>query len=137
VRRLRYEDFVADPRRTVRELVAFAGLPVDADALRFLGDAHADLSHGHSAAGNPMRFTAGRVPVRADELWRSALPTGQRRLVAAISAPMLRRYGYRLRPAGPAPAPPALAAPADPADPADPAGPAPAAPAPPAPKLLP
>jgi hypothetical protein len=105
VRRLRYEDFVADPRRTVRELVAFAGLPVDADALRFLGDAHADLSHGHSAAGNPMRFTAGRVPVRADELWRSALPAGQRRLVAAISAPMLRRYGYRLRPADPAPAP--------------------------------
>jgi hypothetical protein len=92
--RLRYEDFLADPRRALRELAAFAGLDVTANPLHFLGDAHVDLRPGHSAAGNPMRFTTGRVPLRADEAWRAALPARQRRLVRTVCGPLLRRYGY-------------------------------------------
>jgi hypothetical protein len=109
VLRVRYEDFLADPRRAVRELAAFAGLDVAANPLRFLGDRHADLRHGHSAAGNPMRFTAGRVPLRADDAWRTALLPGQRRLVGAVCAPLLRRYGYPLWSQTRAPAIPAAA----------------------------
>lgn len=111
VRRLRYEDFVADPRQAVRELAAFAGLDIRANPLHFLGDTHVDLRTGHSAAGNPMRFTTGRVPLRPDEAWRDALPAGQRWLVGAICAPQLRRYRYPLRPTGPAPAAPQPTAP--------------------------
>ena len=94
VRRIRYERFLADPRAGLRELAAFAGLPITESDLAFLGDSHADLSVGHSAAGNPMRFTVGRVPLRRDDTWVRALPRGQRRLVEAVCAPMLHAYGY-------------------------------------------
>jgi hypothetical protein len=100
VRRLRYEDFLTAARQNVRELAAFAGLDISANPLHFLGDAHVDLRPGHSAAGNPMRFTTGRVPLRADDAWRRALPTIQRRLVGAVCAPLLHRYGYRHAGAG-------------------------------------
>jgi len=94
VARLRYEDFLADPRRVVRELAGFGGLDLSDDPLAFLGDGHVDLRPGHSAAGNPMRFTTGRVPLRRDDAWRAALPPRQRRLVRALCGPLLHRYGY-------------------------------------------
>jgi hypothetical protein len=102
--RLRYEDFLADPRRVLREVATFAGLDVSGNPLHFLGHDHVDLRAGHSAAGNPMRFTTGRVPLRPDEAWRAALPPGQRRLVRALCGPLLHRYGYTThdRPGAPA-----------------------------------
>ncbi len=96
VRRIRYEQFLADPRAALRELAGFAG--VSAGDLGFLGDGHADLGVGHSAAGNPMRFTVGRLPLRRDDAWQRALPGGQRRLVGTMCAPLLRAYGYPLNP---------------------------------------
>jgi hypothetical protein len=99
VRRIRYEQFLADPRAALRELATYADIPIANGDLRFLGDGHADLSVGHSAAGNPMRFTVGRLPLRRDDAWVRALPSGQRRLVGAVCAPMLHAYGYPLNPA--------------------------------------
>jgi len=96
VHRIRYEQFLADPRGALRELATFADLPLAADDLAFLGDGHADLGVGHSAAGNPMRFTVGRLPLRRDDTWTAAMPRGHRRLVGAVCAPMLRAYGYPL-----------------------------------------
>lgn len=97
VRRIRYEQFLADPRGAVRELAGFAGLDLVAGDLDFLGDGHADLRPGHSAAGNPMRFAAGRVPLRRDDAWLAGLPAPQRRLVGTVCAPLLTAYGYPLR----------------------------------------
>ncbi|MFI5492682.1 sulfotransferase [Actinoplanes sp. NPDC051859] len=102
VRRIRYEQFLTDPRAALRELATYAGVPVGDTDLGFLGDGHADLGVSHSAAGNPMRFTVGRLPLRRDDAWVRALPGNQRRLVGAVCAPMLRAYGYPLNPA-PAP----------------------------------
>jgi hypothetical protein len=96
VRRIRYEQFLADPRAGLLALAEFAGVPLIADDLDFVGDGYADLRVGHSAAGNPMRFTVGRLPMRRDDAWVRALPAGQRRLVGAVCAPMLRAYGYPL-----------------------------------------
>jgi hypothetical protein len=97
VRRVRYEQFLADPRRGLRELAGFAGLDVSTADLDFVTEEHAELKPVHSAAGNPMRFTVGQVPLRRDDTWRSALPPTQRRLVGAVCAPLLRAYGYPLR----------------------------------------
>jgi hypothetical protein len=97
LRRIRYEQFLADPRGTVRQLAEFAGLDVSEADLAYLGDGHVDLRPGHSAAGNPMRFAIGRVPLRRDDAWRSGLPAPQRRLVSAVCAPLLTAYGYPLR----------------------------------------
>ena len=96
VRRIRYEEFLADPRTALRELAEFAGLWLTPTDLSFLRPDHADLSVGHSAAGNPMRFTVGHLPLRRDDAWKHALPSGQRRLVGAVCGPMLRAYGYPL-----------------------------------------
>ena len=99
VRRIRYEQFLTDPRAALRDLADYAGIPAGDADLAFLGDGYADLRVGHSAAGNPMRFTVGRLPLRRDDAWVRALPRGQRRLVGAVCAPMLRAYGYPLDPA--------------------------------------
>ncbi|GGK14521.1 sulfotransferase family protein [Pilimelia terevasa] len=96
---LRYEDFLADPAAAVGRIADFAGLPLRDGDLDFLEPDAVRVGVGHSAAGNPMRFALGRVALRGDEAWRTALPAGQRRLVTALSAPLLRRYGYPLRPA--------------------------------------
>ncbi len=100
VSRLRYEQFVADPVGSVRSVAAFAGLEPGEAGLAFLEPGAAELAACHSAAGNPMRFTTGRVQLRRDEAWRQAMPSGQRRLVSGLTAPLLRAYGYSLDGAG-------------------------------------
>jgi hypothetical protein len=98
VRRVRYEELLADPPATLRSLAEFAGLEPSTVDLSFLraedGGYVADLGPSHSAAGNPMRFTIGTVPLRRDEAWRRSLPPRQRRIVGALTAPLLSRYGY-------------------------------------------
>ena len=94
VRRLRYEDFLADPRGTVHKVAAFSGIDTSTLELSFLSEGRVHLGQCHSAAGNPMRFQTGEVPLRPDEDWRDALPPRQRALVGAVCAPLLRSYGY-------------------------------------------
>ncbi|WP_436523809.1 sulfotransferase family protein [Actinoplanes sp. HUAS TT8] len=98
VRRIRYEEFLADPRAGLIRLADFAGITLQPADLEFLRPGHADLRVGHSAAGNPMRFTVGRLPLRHDTAWMRALPPAQRRLVGAVCGPMLRAYGYPMNP---------------------------------------
>jgi Sulfotransferase family len=96
--RIRYEDLVTRPQATLHQIAAFAGLRPGGQDLSFLsGDRSgrwADLHAAHTASGNPMRFLTGRIPIRGDERWRSAMPPGQRRTVTAMTLPLLARYGY-------------------------------------------
>ena len=96
VRRVRYEDFLADPRGVVNKVAAFVGMDTSTASLDFLGTRSVHLGQSHSAAGNPMRFRTGEVELRADEAWRNALPPRQRALVGAVCAPLLRSYGYQI-----------------------------------------
>ncbi|HEY1488953.1 MAG TPA: sulfotransferase, partial [Micromonosporaceae bacterium] len=96
VRRVQYERLISDPRATVASIAAFAGIGVGAGDLAFLTDRTVTLDQCHSAAGNPMRFVTGEIPLRHDDAWLAALPPNQRRLVGAITAPMLGAYGYRI-----------------------------------------
>jgi hypothetical protein len=93
--RLRYEDFVAAPQTVVRGVVALAG---EEPALPFVSDAAVRLGPTHSVSGNPNRFDAGVVELRADDQWLGAMRPLDRWLVTAVSWPLLLRYGYRLRP---------------------------------------
>jgi hypothetical protein len=100
---VRYEDLVRDPAAKVREIAAFAGLPAG-PGLGFLhsdgpGQWWAELGATHTASGNPMRFTTGRVPIRPDNNWRSAMLASKRRTVTSLTLPLLGRYGYLGRPA--------------------------------------
>lgn len=94
VSRLRYEDFTADPRGTVRRTRRFAGLPDVAEALRVLDDPPVAPRPVHSIAGNPLRFNDGPIRVRRDEAWRAALPRKSRAVVNAATLPLRLRYGY-------------------------------------------
>jgi hypothetical protein len=93
---LRYEDLLADPRWVVGDLAAFAGVAVRTADLSYLDDAQVELGLSHTVAGNPIRFRTGRIDLRRDDTWRTALPVRHRRLVTAICAPLLSRYGYPL-----------------------------------------
>ena len=96
VQRLRYEDFVANPAPMLLEIASFAGLTIGPGDLDFVSEGRVELGSCHSAAGNPMRFVTGVTDLRRDDAWRQRLPRGQRRLVSALTAPLLVAYGYPL-----------------------------------------
>jgi hypothetical protein len=93
--RLRYEDFVADPPATVRRILGMVGME-NAD-LPFVSGHEARTSPNHSVAGNPDRLRHGAITLRSDDRWRSAMRPRNRRLVSALTSPLLLRYGYPLR----------------------------------------
>jgi hypothetical protein len=96
VQRIQYEHLISSPRATIASIAGFVGIKVGHDDLGFLTDDTVTLGTCHSAAGNPMRFLTGEIPLRRDDAWIGALPARQRRLVSAITAPMMGAYGYRL-----------------------------------------
>jgi sulfotransferase family protein len=91
--RLRYEDLLADPVPTARTLASFLGLPADG-ITGFLSDTEVHLPETHQISGNPMRFNSGTLTLRRDDAWRTQFPAADRRLVTALTAPLLRRYRY-------------------------------------------
>ena len=97
--RLRYEDFVADPRARVAELADFAGLPAGDATAGFTDGCTVVLRPSHTVAGNPVRFRNGPLTLRRDDVWRRQLSRPRRTLVTLLTLPLLARYGY-LRPAG-------------------------------------
>jgi UDP-N-acetylglucosamine transferase subunit ALG13 len=90
---VRYESLVRRPREEMGRILQFAGRrPTEGD-LGFIHDGSVELGAGHTVSGNPMRFTTGLVPLRPDEAWRSRMPARQRKLVTAMTAVGLARYG--------------------------------------------
>ncbi len=109
--RLRYEDFVADPRGWLERIAEFAGLDASGGALDFVTDAGLDLGTVHTVSGNPSRFQTGLVPLRRDDAWRDGLADRDRRVVTALTLPGSRAYGYGRRSAAVRPAPTTSSAP--------------------------
>jgi hypothetical protein len=99
--RVRYEDLATAPAATLAGIADFAGIDASGHEFGFLstgaGTCWADLHATHTASGNPMRFTTGKIEIRRDERWRTAMPPGQRRTVTALTLPLLARYGYPRR----------------------------------------
>lgn len=97
--RVRYEDVVAAPEATLARVSAFTGLPAGNGDLDFVRreptGRWADLRVSHGVGGNPKRSAAGRIPIRIDNEWRTAMPAAQRRTVTALTLPLLHHYGYR------------------------------------------
>jgi LPS sulfotransferase NodH len=94
--RLRYEDLVADPRACLARVAQVAGVPLD-DPGRAIERLALPPADHHLVAGNPgVRRRGGRLRLALDEEWRVKMRPGQRRLVVAICAPLMLRYGYPL-----------------------------------------
>ena len=61
-------------------------------ALPFVGPSEARTTANHSVAGNPDRLRHGQITLRSDDRWRTAMASRDRRLVSALTAPLLLRY---------------------------------------------
>jgi Sulfotransferase family len=92
--RLRFDDLTSDPRRSLGAALAALGIDTDLD---FLRQRVLRLGPNHTVAGNPLRFRRGDVAIEADLEWRSRLEAGPRRVVTALTWPLLLRYGFPLR----------------------------------------
>lgn len=97
VHRFRYEDLIAQPATVLGEVLAYLGLPADDETLAFLRSDSAELGASHTIGGNPMRFSTGRLTLRADEAWRREMPPRARLGVSALTAWPLASYGYQVR----------------------------------------
>lgn len=89
---LRYEDFIADPQAAVGALLRLCGTDPAASPVH---GRLVELHTNHTVTGNPDRFRTGTTVIRqTDNDWRTALPARARLATAALSWPLLRRYGY-------------------------------------------
>lgn len=92
-RRLRYEDFAANPESSVAAIAAWMG--DESTTLPFTSPSTAILSPSHSIAGNPDRLGATTRAIALDERWRDVLTPRTQRLVTLATWPVARAYGYR------------------------------------------
>jgi hypothetical protein len=92
--RVRYEDFVREPRATVARMTDLVG--EGAAELPFPSDTTVRLGPTHSVSGNPNRFTTGSVEVRPDDEWTHLMRRSDRMLVTAVTLPQLLQYRYPL-----------------------------------------
>lgn len=90
VTRVRYEDLVHEPEKTLTALARALALPVQPTLS--LDGADVILGPSHSVAGNPMRFVTGPITLRFDDAWTRDMPARDRRLVATLTAPVQRWY---------------------------------------------
>lgn len=94
--RLRYEDLTADPNRALATIADVFGRTLRPKDLAFIHAGGAELGPGHIASGSRGRMHRGVIRVREDRQWIDHFSARDRRLVTAATAPLLRRYGYRL-----------------------------------------
>ncbi len=91
--RIRYEDFVKDPQSSVRAILGMVG-EKEPLARPFTGERSVKLGESHTVAGNPNRFQTGEVVLKSDDEWAGKMRNRDRRLVTALTLPLLARYGY-------------------------------------------
>lgn len=99
--RVRYEDLVAEPKRTITRLLAELGHEPGPHDLDHVASHAVTLVPSHGLSGNPGRFRNGAMELSTDVEWHRAMPTKDRRLVTATTLPWLLAYGYSLRVGGP------------------------------------
>jgi hypothetical protein len=90
--RLRYEDFIARPKGSVAHMLELVG--ESNPELPFVDDHRVDLGVNHTVSGNPGRFKTGVIELRPDEEWRAKIKRPHRKIVTALTFPLLLKYGY-------------------------------------------
>lgn len=91
---VRYERLATAPEHEVQRIMELVRDRYPSAAVPHLSGTEVDLRPAHIVQGNPMKFQLGPVPFRLDDAWRSSMPRGQRRLVTALTLPLLLVYRY-------------------------------------------
>jgi hypothetical protein len=92
--RIRYEDFVDDPRGQFEQVVNFARGKFEGSP--FTGPMQVRLRPNHILSGNVVRYQTGTVDIIADLSWRSSMSRTKKFIVTGLTLPLLRKYGYPL-----------------------------------------
>jgi hypothetical protein len=95
--RLSYETFVENPRDAVLSVLDLVKdvVEVDPKDLPFVSPREVELRSTHDVWGNfRYRGLVGRVAIVPDDEWNARLSPGARFVVAGLTYPLARRYGY-------------------------------------------
>ena len=94
---LRYEQLIEDPRGTVDAVAKLVGLPSPVVNLAPGVPIHVPEMHGPDGSKRK-RFVTTEVLLQLDTRWQRELHPVDRFLVTLLTFPLLRRYGYPIRP---------------------------------------
>jgi Sulfotransferase family len=90
--RLRYEDFVADPKAALERIGSLIGL--DLKDVAIAASSGKPMHAGHNIGGNRTK-KSGTITLRPNaEEWRTALSPTEQRLSWMLMGWLMRRYGY-------------------------------------------
>ena len=91
--RLRYEDFVADPRGALERIGSL--IELDLAEVADAATSGKPMQAGHNVGGNSTK-KSGTVTLRPDaQEWRTVLSPAEQRLAWRFMGWTLRRYGYK------------------------------------------
>jgi hypothetical protein len=91
--RLRYEDFVADPKGALERIGSL--IELDLTDVADAASSGQPMQAGHNVGGNKTK-KSGIITLRPDaQEWRTALSTAEKRLSWLLIGWLLRRYGYK------------------------------------------
>lgn len=93
--RIRYEDFMRDPRKTLEQIATCIGLPLEELAEKI--EQGEEFSVGHNVAGNRLRM-AGSVRLSPDTKWVKMLSSKDKALVWISTCLLMKRYDYTKTP---------------------------------------
>lgn len=89
---LRYEDFIASPAVAIDAMLRLCGAEPGANPVH---GRTVELHANHTVTGNPDRFHSGATAIRCrDDSWQAGLSRRAKLAAAALSWPLMRRYGY-------------------------------------------
>jgi hypothetical protein len=89
--RVRYEDFVTDPRAALRTIGETISVDLTEVGERLVTGAPFDP--GHQVAGNQLRMSRA-IKLQFDQEWTTKMPGRQKALFQSVCGPLQRRYGY-------------------------------------------
>lgn len=89
---VRYEDLAADPRGVIEGILARVG--IDCEPSPFIEANLVNFGDNHAAGGNRARFVRGETAITQDVKWRSRMRPSDATLIACLTRPAFRRYGY-------------------------------------------
>jgi hypothetical protein len=91
--RLRYEDFVADPKGALERIGSL--IELDLTDVAEAASSGQPMQAGHNVGGNRTK-KSGTITLRPDaQEWRTALSPAEKRLLWLLIGWLLRRYGYK------------------------------------------
>ncbi|MEO8106702.1 MAG: sulfotransferase [Actinomycetes bacterium] len=93
---IRYEDFVADPRSAIDDILCRVSRPHGDNPIQ--ADGSVSMSGNHTVAGNPNRFDRGAVKIRSDDEWMRAVPRARQVMLGLAALPLMRKYKYPVKP---------------------------------------